>query len=52
MALEINLHFLPLTELFAEVFCRSNETQVFQFRRVQFVRHRLNIVGYLGGMLS
>ncbi len=38
MTLEINFHLLALTNLFAEVLRRSNDAQVIQFRRVQFVR--------------
>ena len=38
MALEISFHLLALTKLFAEVLYCSNDPQIFQFRRVQFVR--------------
>ena len=52
MALEISFHLLALTELLAEVPYRSNDPQIFQFRRVQFVRQQLSIVRYLGGLVS
>ena len=52
MALEISFHLLALTKLFAEVPCCSNDPQIFQFRRVQFVRQRLKIVRYFGGLVS
>ena len=38
VTLEIDFHLLTLTKLHAEILCRSNDAQVIQFRRVQFVR--------------
>ena len=52
MALKINLHPLMLTKLSAEVLRRFNDPQIFQFRRVQFVRQQLNIIPYIGGLVS
>ena len=38
VTMEINFHLVALTKLPAEILCRSNDAQVIQFRRVQFVR--------------
>ena len=38
MALEINFQSLALTKLSAENLYRSDDAQIFQLRRVQFVR--------------
>src|SRR5690242_1659927 len=49
--LEVDLHFLLLAELSAEASYGSSNTQILQLCRVQLVRQRLNIGGYLQNLL-
>ena len=49
--LEVNLHLLPLAEFLAEASHGRSNTQILQFCRVQLVRQRLNIGGYLRNLL-
>ena len=52
VTLEINFRLLALTNLLAEALRRYNDSQMSQFRRVQFARQQLDIVRYFGGLVS